>query len=213
MSAKTKRIQAQLFITARKKAPESEIWVYSDGSRDAKGNAGAGWAIYKGSRLISKGNAGCGRRCDISDAEALAARCGLEHAMLYLTSRRSLSLGTIPAVSLCIDNKGVVNKLLSPSKASSAPSEILNGTRELIATWTASPVHVFWIPSHQGIPGNEKADDLAKAACQLALSKIWKDKVMLDGTLQKRKVQTALRVMAVRRKDQSRLAEQRKQDK
>lgn len=85
-SGQAKKIQAQQYIKARKKAPASEIWVYSDGSKDAAGNAGAGWAIYKGARLISKGKTGCGPGCKISDAEAFGARCGARYA-IYLASR------------------------------------------------------------------------------------------------------------------------------
>jgi len=68
-------------------------------------------------------------------------------------------------VLVCIDSQAAIRALSSPSPE---PEEsvwtTLNTIRNLKSSGTR--VTLVWIPSHVGIPGNERADKLASDACQ-----------------------------------------------
>ena len=68
-------------------------------------------------------------------------------------------------VLVCIDSQAAIRALSSPAVE---PEEAVGATLDTIYKLQSdgSSVTLAWIPSHVGIPGNEKADTLASAACQ-----------------------------------------------
>ncbi|KAI0999195.1 hypothetical protein K3495_g9000 [Podosphaera aphanis] len=76
-------------------------------------------------------------------------------------------------VAVCLDNEEAAIRLHSARPSPSSSNRILD-FQKLRITWnnrertTATQtgcVEVRWVPSHQGIAGNERADALAKEAC------------------------------------------------
>jgi len=138
--------------------PDHTIIIYTDGSKLDSGAVGCGWAIYHcGDRQLyrlSEGRCHLGNRAEVYDAEL--------HAVQEAVS--TLLSVTIPrgAVFICIDNQAAIDTLQS----NRGNHEYARRTLATIATlqllgWRVSTV---WCPSHSNIPGNERADTLAKMA-------------------------------------------------
>jgi ribonuclease HI len=154
--------------------PEHTVTIYTDGSKLEDGSVGCGWAIYhcRNQQLyqLTEGRCHLGRRAEVYDAELHAVQ---EAVTTLLTT-------TIPrsAVFICIDNQAAIDTL----QHNESNHEFARRALEVIARlqllgWQISTV---WCPSHCGIPGNEKADALAKMAasstvpCRFAVTtKYW----------------------------------------
>ena len=154
--------------------PEHTVTIYTDGSKLEDGSVGCGWVIYhcRNQQLhqVTEGRCHLGRRAEVYDAELHAVQEAVT-TLLTTTIARS-------SVFICIDNQAAINTL----QHNNSNHEFARRTLEVIARlqllgWQISTV---WCPSHCNIPGNEKADTLAKMAasatvpCRFALTtKYW----------------------------------------
>lgn len=135
-----------------------------------EGSAGAGYCIYRGAKhVIDQGSVPLGQSAEVYDAEVVGAMEGLAAAirnpMAYYATN----------ITVCLDNQEAASRLLLGPPTPSSSTRIAK-FRDLARSWPSrnrarytepGRVSVRWCPAHSGIPGNEKADALAKAACTI----------------------------------------------
>jgi len=142
--------------------PEDAVWIWSDGSADGGVAAGGGGAlIVLPSGAVHEVRAPAGAVCSSTRAELVAVRAALE-----AVQRMGNDLGESPVV-ICTDSQAALATLAS---GAGAQLTALGATiwRLLLATAAErGPVFLQWVPAHCGLPGNEKADELAKGASSL----------------------------------------------
>ena len=131
--------------------------IYTDGSRSQEGRTGSGWVIYKliAQKLlqVAQGHCGLGVKTEVFNAETHA----VAESMEYLHKLRDK---TPRQVVLAIDNQATIKALEHNPQGTPDVFRALAQAKDLhVVGWVFKTV---WIPSHCGIIGNEKADELAK---------------------------------------------------
>ena len=94
---------------------------------------------------------------EVFDAEIEGATRGLQAALLTAADNPDLTDRFI----VLVDNQAAVRALSSGVSSSSSHRARLFRSMTKLSPF---PVEVRWVPGHKGIPGNERADRLAKAA-------------------------------------------------
>ncbi|KAF5498150.1 Gag-Pol polyprotein [Colletotrichum aenigma] len=132
--------------------PDNHTIIYSDGSKAPDRATGFSFVIYRGNKRIAQG---CGRLsiAEVFDGEAEGARAGLQRALL--TSQGQ-------PIHICIDNTSVIQGIRSNIPDSSQAAFL-----EIQAAARIHNIQTYWSPGHQGIRGNEEADNLAKEGTTL----------------------------------------------
>ncbi|KAI0993352.1 hypothetical protein K3495_g14832 [Podosphaera aphanis] len=146
-----------------------DLIVFSDGSLDKDGKAGAGLCLYRGSQGILSGRFPLGHTAQVYDAEITGAVAGLRAVCSHFIVQFPTN------VAVCQDNEEATIRLHIGCPTPSSSTRVLEfqslrdiWTRRVGAAATeVGTVQVRWNPGHQGIPGNERADELAKEACDL----------------------------------------------
>ena len=151
--------------SALARLPAADIELWADGSAPPGVGAGAGFAIYVHGLLHSTEARPAG--CASSDfrTEAVAMNMGL--AAIH-TIQDLHSYSSIRVLSDCqslIDTVSGGPARLSDSVCNSIWSH-------LSTTSTNFTIHVQWIPSHIGLPGNTLADSEAKRGSTLSQSSV-----------------------------------------
>ncbi|KAI9036018.1 uncharacterized protein KD926_002540 [Aspergillus affinis] len=142
---------------------QTDIKVFTDGSKLENGMAGSGYALYQSGMLFQQSSFSLGPNKEVFDAEAEAALAGLKAAFKLGTARFATNLW------ICLDNLEVATRLLSPFTGSS--QGVFESFQTLAQSWLArerfsytngGTVRVCWVPGHTRIPENEAADQAAK---------------------------------------------------
>ena len=142
--------------------PDEWIKVYTDGSA-FKGtmNAGYGVRIEHTNKTTEELYNPCGVLCSNYEAEALA----IEAAIHQLQQQFTLSIERKQNVVIFSDSMSVLQALENEKQ----DSTLLTNITKTISTFMnifEVEVTLQWIPSHCEIPGNERADTLAKKGAQ-----------------------------------------------
>ena len=152
----------------------STILAYCDGSRHRVGRDGtgpkqsgsAGIVYYLGEPVVHF-QFGLGRRSTIYDAELFALAWASSKVAKYIASLPSPS--PIRSVFFFSDNTSAIKTIANPFTHSSQSASLLF-LHHISSITSLSPqvqVTVDWSPGHAGVLGNEKVDQLAKAAVSL----------------------------------------------
>ncbi|KAF0304735.1 putative RNA-directed DNA polymerase from transposon BS [Amphibalanus amphitrite] len=143
--------------------PDDAVWVWSDGSAEGGVSAGGSGALI----ILPSGEehelrAPAGRICSSTRAELVAIRGALEMLL-----RLEGGLAESPVI-VCADSQAALATLASG--AGSQATALGAAVWRLLLALTDGGRRVFmqWIPAHCGIPGNERADVLAKEASSLS---------------------------------------------
>ena len=139
------------------------IHIYTDGSA-MKGtiNAGYGFRIeYPDGSLDELFNP-CGAHCSNHEAEIIAIEASLHH----LSSVFTLFPQKIQNTVVLSDSKTTLETLSSNILTSSSICSLATEINDFM-TENGIQLYLQWIPSHIDIPGNEKADLLAKKGANL----------------------------------------------
>ena len=126
--------------------------IYTDGSKSEDGT-GAAYVVYNGEEEVAAGLFGLWKECTVYQSELVAIREALrfveDHAYAY---------GECDILS---DSRSALEALSALSRPTRLIREI-EELRRLVSAHTA--VRWFWVRAHDGNPGNERADELAKRA-------------------------------------------------
>ncbi|KAB5590631.1 Reverse transcriptase from mobile element jockey protein [Ceratobasidium theobromae] len=135
--------------------------LYTDGScfaRDGRRHTGWGWCLMLGDKEIDHSGGALGPNHTSYDAECHAVADGI------LRVSRLAANDPIYLLHIVSDNAGMLQALLSP-KPKGAPSSVDRAARE-ICDLTSRHAHLdlllSWCPAHHRVPGNERADAIAK---------------------------------------------------
>lgn len=124
----------------------STVW-YTDGSKSEGNTGSAAWGPAQSTSLT--GSAGPG--ATVFQSEILAIKMCVDELLRRRTRGRR--------ISICADSWAALCSLASPSIVSRIVRECKAALNVL---GLESEVTLYWVPAHVGIPGNEKADALAK---------------------------------------------------
>jgi ribonuclease HI len=126
-TGQSKEAAATEFQAFYSSLPETDIKVFTDGSKLATRMAGAGFALYQSGRLFLQSSLPLGPNKDVFGAEAEAALAGLKEALQLHTARFAADLW------IFLDNLEVATRLLSAFAGSS--QDAFEAFRNLASTW------------------------------------------------------------------------------
>ncbi|KAG9087494.1 hypothetical protein FRC06_002515, partial [Ceratobasidium sp. 370] len=158
--AYVRQVQERIWVLDR---TPGALACFTDGSkRIVKGcrKVGAGFCILRQGKEIRTGRQSLGPRSDIFDAEMFA---------LALAAKQACALAAesnIPSVDFFTDNRAALTSIvnLRPHPAQAASVIFRGAVDYFLHGDTGRSVQIHWVPSHTGIHGNERADELATEA-------------------------------------------------
>jgi len=165
---------ANLVEPARKPWPEDwiRLWwaLYTDGScmPTNPGPGGAGvWSAGNAHLGIGphKGSHPVGRRTTINTCELLALRHALEHVLANWPAAGQPAPSRVVLLS---DSQWAIHMIYQRWRARRGSHATLLAEIWRLIAQVQAPLEVRWVKAHVGVPGNEAADDQAKAAARRA---------------------------------------------
>ena len=137
--------------------PDEWIHVYTDGSA-FKGttNAGYGARIEYADKSCNEIHSPCGVFCSNFEAEALA----IEAAIHQIRQELNVRPEKVNNIVVFSDSKSVLQSVDQDRQDNATIRSLVYSMSSLTKHFSIE-LHLQWIPSHCGIPGNERADTLA----------------------------------------------------
>ena len=127
------------------------IWhIFTDGSK-ASGNTGAGFCVIKGTQEYHRVSYQLGKLATVYQCELFA----LHMASIWINE----NIGTTSIINLFSDSQASLLALTSTSISSRLVLDIAD---QLNTLGTSHKVELRWVPGHEGVYGNELADELAR---------------------------------------------------
>ena len=183
-SPEVKKTQALFHLTA---LPQCATWAWTDGSA-AGGvlNGGAGAFIEEPGGATHALRAPAGHLCSSFRAELTALQSALAHLIDHPTHPED-------PIVICTDSQSALSSLRAGPAEQTTPMGVQIWRDLTTLAQGNRQIHLQWIPSHCGILGNEKADELAKEASALP-----QEQVPLDVTTVSRAAARAARAEYVK---------------
>ncbi|GAA5993993.1 hypothetical protein JCM11641_005125, partial [Rhodosporidiobolus odoratus] len=164
-------IQAHQDLVARLSSADCAL-TYSDGSLK-EGVLGAGALVVvrcSGVEGEIERSEGMGRGRTVYEGKPQGAKEGLGATIPILSTA---TISPIPAIYILADDQSALRNLVDPSPTPG--QQILLDLRSLLLglnrTHPSTLIHLQWCPGHEGIDGNERADQLANAAVDRELER------------------------------------------
>ena len=139
----------QIFLRFQEEHMDFQF-IYTDGS---KGNEGTGNAIVVDGLANLTGRLPDGTSIFIAELHAI------------LIALKFVHLHNIRKTCICSDSRSALESIICPSFNQYLHFELLNVHQTLVEN--GAQIQFLWVPGHSGIPGNERADEEAKAALAL----------------------------------------------
>ena len=143
--------------------PDNFHHIYTDGSA-FKGTtkAGCGARIEYCNKTCDELSEPCGAHCDNYEAEILAVQFSIQKLSEALKENTNNTSNWV----IFLDSLSVLQKLEEQNLTINAIRKLAIEISPLIETFQ-NDLYLQWIPSHCGIPGNERADTLAKKGASM----------------------------------------------
>jgi ribonuclease HI len=134
------------------------VQIYTDGSK-IDGRVGASLSIWTGGAETKAVKLCLAAYCTVYQAELLA----IHRATCEILKRGDASFG------ICSDSRSALETVVSQGSHHRLAFEARENIRRALEQ--GKDVSLFWIKAHAGLPGNERADQLAKEAASLSRRK------------------------------------------
>ena len=170
--------KSHLNLIQELKTNPDAIYIYTDGSLIRKAGfsrAGAGVTAYLLGNEIEHARIGLGGHAEVFDAEMAALAKGASIASDLIKDFPNTS-----QLAFFSDNAAAIRAIADP-KPSSAQFFTLSFHKLILRLLETHPhltITASWCPSHCDIPGNERADALAKEATALGCHSVQHDQML-----------------------------------
>jgi len=115
--------------------------------------------------VVSTASWNTGPWIEVADAETTAVKEALQQALRDLQALPSLP--DPPEIHIFVDSQAAIQRL--QGRGSATVQQAKAATQKLIQRYSAR-IHITWCPGHEGINGNEIADQQAKLGLQKPIS-------------------------------------------
>jgi ribonuclease HI len=142
------------------------LLIYSDGSllEEGRRNVGVGLTAYHAGREVAARSVCMGRKAEVYDAEMKGLAMGAAFMKSYTNAHPE-----VKHVHIFADNYAALNAIhdLSQKAGQAYAMRFKSTIYAFLDTTEDRTVELGWSPGHKDIPGNERADDLAKRGAEM----------------------------------------------
>ena len=134
----------------------SQDWqIYTDGSK-ANDNTGAGFCVIHANKETFRNSYHLGKLATVYQCEVFALHMASQWATTHI--------GTPSKIIILSDSQAAIKAINSTKVTSRMIQDTIN---QLNILGTTHRVELRWVPGHEDVPGNERADELAREGSSL----------------------------------------------